>query len=392
MDFFSDTGSQTLADNFGGEHPVVARADLPKSRPLHVMILLHSDCGNRTSQRRILQYVHALKRENIHCEVLPFYGPPPRSLKHCAYDGGQTLASSLNKRFHSLRHLRDDIDLVWIEKEALPHMPWLAEKFLLPANIPIITDLGDMDLQLQSQNESSVLRNMFSDKATQMMRNATLVMAGNSHMMERAKQAGATWVEVMPTAITPCTVNPVQRSHADCKLRVGWIGTAPAWTREAEPLFRSLSPIFTQKNAVARVVGARAGRSRCGFLDYHPRTPGAETDQITAMDVALAPLENGPLGEAASGYQIMRYMACGVPVIASPLGAQGEIIEHGVNGFLASNEEEWCSALNALLEDADLRRKIGNAGKAKVEKEFTLPRIVPKIANLLNRAAALKAA
>lgn len=392
MDFFSDTGSHSPADDLGLKHPVTAHAQTSESRPLHIAILLHADCSNRASQRRILQYVPALEREGIRCEILPFYGTPPRSLKHCASDGGQTLASSLNKRLHSLRHLRDDIDLVWVEKEALPYVPWLAEKFLLPAHIPIITDLGDAQFQPQSQNDNSILRNIFPDKTTQMIKNAALVMAGNSYMMERAEQAGANWVEVMPTAITPSTSQPAQRSHADNKLRVGWIGTPPTWTRHAEPLFRTLDPFFTEKNAVARVVGARAGRSRCGHLDYHPRIPGAESDQISAMDIALAPLQNGPLGQGACGYQILRYMACGIPVIASPLGAQGEIIEHGHSGFLASTPEEWRAALGALLDDAALRQKIGAAGKAKVEKEFTLSQIAPKMADLLNRAAGLKAA
>ena len=76
-------------------------------------------------------------------------------------------------------------------------------------------------------------------------------------------------------------------------------------------------------------------------------------------------------------------MACGIPVVASPIGVNTEIVEHGVNGFLASNEAEWKLAINRLLIDPGLRKQMGEAGRLKVEKEYSLQTWGPRLATAL---------
>ncbi|QCO13644.1 hypothetical protein D3868_31995 (plasmid) [Azospirillum brasilense] len=59
-------------------------------------------------------------------------------------------------------------------------------------------------------------------------------------------------------------------------------------------------------------------------------------------------------------------------VVASPVGVNRDIVEHGVNGFLAETPEEWTGALCRLAADPDLRRRLGAAGRAKVERHYSL--------------------
>jgi glycosyltransferase involved in cell wall biosynthesis len=80
-------------------------------------------------------------------------------------------------------------------------------------------------------------------------------------------------------------------------------------------------------------------------------------------------------------------MACGLPVIASPVGVNTEIVEHGVNGFLASTEAEWIEALRTLLSDAALRARMGEAGRRKVERDYSLQVWGPRVAQILRDAA-----
>ena len=76
-------------------------------------------------------------------------------------------------------------------------------------------------------------------------------------------------------------------------------------------------------------------------------------------------------------------MACGLPVVASPVGVNSDIVEHGVNGFLAETNEEWSRAIKILLNNADLRRQMGSAGQKKVEEYYSLKVWGPRVAQML---------
>ena len=76
-------------------------------------------------------------------------------------------------------------------------------------------------------------------------------------------------------------------------------------------------------------------------------------------------------------------MACGIPVVASPVGVNRDIVEHGVNGFLAETDDEWCAAIKTLLHDPDLRRQMGAAGRKKAEEHFSLKVWGPRVVKML---------
>jgi glycosyltransferase involved in cell wall biosynthesis len=76
--------------------------------------------------------------------------------------------------------------------------------------------------------------------------------------------------------------------------------------------------------------------------------------------------ENLPLG-------VLEAMACGRPVVAARVGGVAEMVEDGVEGFLVPPEDPHALALalRRLLEDAPLRRRMGEAGRARVLGRFT---------------------
>ena len=65
-------------------------------------------------------------------------------------------------------------------------------------------------------------------------------------------------------------------------------------------------------------------------------------------------------------------MACGLPVVASPIGMNKEVVNHGENGFLAGTSEEWKCSLEKLILDPQLRMEFGKKGREKVFREYTL--------------------
>ena len=97
-----------------------------------------------------------------------------------------------------------------------------------------------------------------------------------------------------------------------------------------------------------------------------------EVSQIQSFNVGIMPLDNSSWSKGKCGFKLIQYMACKLPVIATPVGANPKIIDNNVNGFLASNHEEWYQALSTIHNDKKLRRKMGEANRQKVEKMYSL--------------------
>ena len=109
-----------------------------------------------------------------------------------------------------------------------------------------------------------------------------------------------------------------------------------------------------------------------------------EVTSIKRFDIGIMPLVDKPFERGKCGYKLIQYMACDLPVVASPVGVNCQLVEHGVNGFLAETLEEWEQALQTLLADANLREQMGQAGREKIEREYCIQVTGPKLAKLLN--------
>ena len=92
-----------------------------------------------------------------------------------------------------------------------------------------------------------------------------------------------------------------------------------------------------------------------------------------------------PFERGKCGYKLIQYMACGIPVIASPIGINTYIVEHGVNGFLAKTVHDWQWALRTLQNNPQLRNEMGLLVEKKIETEYSLQIMGPRIVDLLVR-------
>jgi len=95
------------------------------------------------------------------------------------------------------------------------------------------------------------------------------------------------------------------------------------------------------------------------------------------------PLPDNPFERGKCGSKLLQYMACNIPAIASPVGVNSQIVAHGVTGFLAKNEDEWFKYMLMLIDDENLRRKLGDFSREKVEESYSLERYSIKLANVM---------
>jgi glycosyltransferase involved in cell wall biosynthesis len=119
-----------------------------------------------------------------------------------------------------------------------------------------------------------------------------------------------------------------------------------------------------------------------------PWSKDSEIVHIQSFDVGIMPLLEGPFERGKCGYKLVQYMACGLPVIASPVGVNSRIVEQGKSGFLASSTAEWLEALVMLSQNANMRSDLGKAGRKKVEQEYSLQVTAPRLFKILTDAAA----
>ena len=116
-------------------------------------------------------------------------------------------------------------------------------------------------------------------------------------------------------------------------------------------------------------------------------TESTEVESISACHVGLMPLKDSAWERGKCGYKLIQYMACGLPVVASPVGVNTEIVEDGVNGYLANINEEWVTSLEMLLTQPQVRLRMGCAGRAKVQEEYCIQKTGPMMVELLKKAA-----
>jgi len=226
-----------------------------------------------------------------------------------------------------------------------------------------------------------------ANKHPALMRRAEIVVVGNEYLARFAQESGARRTEILPTAIDlshydgACLTEPESRSAVPC---VGWIGQ-----RATAHFLKPLAPLFERLTSEAKArfsaIGIDADALPLPMVSI-PWTEESEVSSLRSFDVGIMPLADGPFERGKCGYKLIQYMACGLPVVASPVGVNRQIVEHGVNGFLAETPAEWASALERLLAEPDLRRRMGQAGRRKVEREYCIQVTGPRLAELLRGA------
>jgi glycosyltransferase involved in cell wall biosynthesis len=178
-------------------------------------------------------------------------------------------------------------------------------------------------------------------------------------------------------------------------LSIGWIGNGPHYR---DDLCEILLPALRQLPVSARwrvvIIGA------CGDVDIHRRfqeIPGIEVtivdgidwgsdlaapEAISKFDIGVYPLRDVEFNRHKCGFKALEYMAMGVPVVASPIGANSRIISNGIDGYLAEEIPGWLDAFDRLT-DPTHRMRLGSAGAEKVSRQFSVGRAARSYARLV---------
>jgi glycosyltransferase involved in cell wall biosynthesis len=350
-------------------------------------VLLLSRYGRLGASSRIrsYQYLPFLEAQGVHVTVSPLFLD---TYLHGLYSGRRIEIRSLfHAYFRRVRYLLQSgqFDLFWVEYEVLPWLPAWVEGFLALRKTPYLVDYDDAIFHRYDMNSRSVVRMLLGRKIDGIMRRAAQVIVGNQYLAERAWKSGARQVAILPSAVDLDRYG-VERGKTREVFTVGWIGspTTVPYLDLALPAIDKFA-----KDQDARLVLVGSGKVPIKGLRVETREWSEETEvrEIKRFDVGIMPLPDDPWSQGKCGYKLVQYMACAVPVVASPVGVNKEIVRNGLNGFLAEGKEDWVRALNILYESASQREEMGKAGRALVEEKFCLQVTAPRLLSLLRSAA-----
>jgi glycosyltransferase involved in cell wall biosynthesis len=230
---------------------------------------------------------------------------------------------------------------------------------------------------------------VLKQKIARLMAAADAVVVGNRHLADYARQFAGR-VTIIPTVVDLARYSKRRRVLGENVIRVVWIGT-PITAAMLQPLL----PVFERlqkkhPETVFRFIGAGNGVPCDALRRETPRwCEETETELLADCDLGIMPLPDTEFARGKCGLKLIQYMACGLPVVASPVGVNRDIVRHGENGFLATSPAEWEKALESLVTNPELRRRMGRVAHERVEGEFTVEHGFAKWMEVLGNGEAM---
>lgn len=354
---------------------------------MKLLILSRYDRQGASSRVRFAQYWPYLEGVGFDVDLQSFFDENYLPALYANRGTGASIPRAYLQRLGVLVHARKDVDMIWLEKEAFPWVPGALERWLFPSGVPLVSDFDDAVYHRYDMHPRALVRRSLGQKYVDVMKRSACVFAGNRYLADYAASAAAPAVEIIPTVVNTQEYRVRSETQSETAPVIGWIGTPSTWRECVEPYLAVLRAVADTEAARINAVGARMDPDTQGAIRFLPWTEESEIDQIQSMDIGIMPLPDTPWMRGKCGYKLIQYMACGLPVVASPVGVNTEIVEHGVNGFLAETPQEWSDALKTLIHDPVLRKRMGAAGRKRVEASYSLQVYGPRVATMLREIA-----
>jgi glycosyltransferase involved in cell wall biosynthesis len=273
---------------------------------------------------------------------------------------------------------------VWLEKEMMPWAPSIVDLGGIGTAPPYVVDYDDATFHTYDQHPNRLLRRVYARKIDAVMRSAAAVVVGNEYLAARAERAGARNIVQLPSAVDENEFRPCTRAPR-CGLTFGWIGS-PGSQDLLEPLLPIVAAAISGNDRFV-TVGTTFSQPRFQNHEICDWSLASEASAVGAFDVGVMPVRDAAFERGKCGYKLIQYMACGLPVIASPVGVNRQIVTHGLTGFLAETPEEWQAAIARLSHDEPLRCRMGEAGRRVFLERYALSVVAPKLAEVLRSCA-----
>ena len=344
--------------------------------------------GRAPSQRfRYEQYVDFLADHGFRTTFAPVLKPVDYGV---VYGEGSYLRKGLIAGRGLARRLADvrrlpRFDIVFVQREAVQLGTSWFEALAARSNARLVFDFDDA---IWLQNASEANRKLAwlkrPSKTSKLIAIADVVFAGNAYLADYARRINPR-VSIVPTTIDTDYYLRDTTVRQRSRICIGWTGS-PTTIQH----FDLILPVFRR---VKERYGDGVRFKLLGDGRYHEETLGirgqdwnasTEVRDLSEIDIGVMPLPGDAWARGKCGLKGLQYMALEIPTVMSPVGVNTEIIDDGVNGFLARDEHEWFDKLCRLVESESLRRTLGSTARTTVESQYSVLSQRGRYLSLLN--------
>jgi glycosyltransferase involved in cell wall biosynthesis len=291
------------------------------------------------------------------------------------------VARGFSRRRSVLRSVRE-FDAVYVFREAAVLGPPVFERWVHRSGVPMIFDFDDaIFVPYRSPSNGYLSYLKFPAKTRTICRLASHVMVGNPYLADYARPANAN-VTIIPTTIDTEKYTVARSKTASDPPVIGWSGSYST-VQHLDTMRGALQRLAKEERFRLRVIGTPNYELEGVEVEAMPWRAETETADLGAMDIGVMPLPDDRWSKGKCGLKALQYMALGIPTVCSPVGVNTEIIRDGENGLIADTEDEWVEKLKQLLRSADLRRRLGLAGRATVEDSYSALSQAPRVYQVL---------
>ena len=346
---------------------------LKKFQTIKVTIFSKYDINSASTRYRFQQYFPFLRNRGVECRIKPLfsttdlnklYDKKTRSFFYLVY--------LFTRRLRELFLINSkNTDLVIIYTELIPYFPPLLELLLIFKKIPYVLDYDDAIFHQYDNHKCKFIRFLFGNKIQFIMKNAHMVITGNQYIKEYALRAKSKKIEIIPTVVDVKKYTNASYVTKNKKFTIVWIGS-PSTLKYINSIATILKEICKDKSVKIRLIGVKNVYIPGVEIETFPWSEKTEIGLISECQIGIMPLANSPWERGKCGLKLIQYMACGLPVIASAVGVNVEIVDNGVNGYCVNSEDEWIEKMRFLRSNLDLLPPMGINGKKKVESCYSL--------------------
>ena len=231
-------------------------------------------------------------------------------------------------------------------------------------------------------DESAWRKKKFSDTC----RWVDAVAAGNE-VLAGVARASARQVAVLPTSIDTARYLPTLAGPADPPT-VAWIGSPEnlIYLSLIRPALARLTKRYPTLKL--RVICSEFPDWGDVTVERVPWSSATEAQSLAGAHIGVMPLTDDAWSRGKCAFKLLQYMAAALPCVASPVGANTEAVMDGINGFHATDVDEWERSLERLIASPELRASFGACGRAHVEKRYALRSYCANYLTLLAQIAA----
>lgn len=337
-------------------------------------VTLHRPDRSPSQRFRFEQYISFLEDNGFQCEFSfllnesddkKFYRPKKYIWKFWF------LLKSLFKRFKEVKSNKQP-DIVFVQRECfMLGTTYFERQFSKKSKL-----VFDFDDSIWLQNVSNANKKLVflknAGKTAELIKISDLIFAGNQYLSNYASQFN-TNIKIVPTTIDTHEYKRLEVHNSKDRICIGWSGsiTTIQHFEIAIPFLKIIKDNFGDK-VYFKVIGDENYTNSELNIQGVKWNKETELIDLSEIDIGIMPLPDDEWAKGKCGLKGLQYMALEIATIMSPVGVNTEIIENGVNGFLANSIEEWINVITQLIESKNLRKTIGENGRKTVIDHYSV--------------------